>query len=99
MIHVTVSQLDTVRAVIRSHAPTCHVYAFGSRHKGNHKEYSDLDLAFAAIDGKRLGIKRTGIMKEAFEESDLPFCVDVVDYNGVSEAFREIIDGGCERIE
>ena len=37
-------------------------------------------------------------MEEAFSESDLPYQVDVVDYNNVSAEFRAIIDGGNERI-
>lgn len=31
-------------------------------------------------------------MAEAFDESDLPYRVDVVDLNGVSESFKAIIE-------
>ena len=39
------------------------------------------------------------LLREAFEESDLPFRVDVVDYRTVSEAFRAIIDQSYEVIQ
>jgi len=35
----------------------------------------------------------------AISESTLPFRVDVLDYNAVSENFRNIIDANYERID
>jgi hypothetical protein len=37
-------------------------------------------------------------IKEDFMESDIPFRVDVHDYNAMPENFREIIDKGNEVI-
>ncbi|MCS6772359.1 MAG: nucleotidyltransferase domain-containing protein [Kiritimatiellae bacterium] len=69
--------------------PECKVLAFGSRVEGNAKAYSDLDLA---IVGERvLPFKTVWRLREAFEESDLPFRVDVVDWHAVSEKFRDVI--------
>lgn len=62
---------------------------FGSRVDGSPKPYSDLDLAFVAE--KELNLAAIGRLKEAFEESDLPFRVDVLDWNSISEDFRKII--------
>ena len=39
------------------------------------------------------------LLREAFEESDLPFRVDIVDYNTVSEAFRAIIEEKYEIVQ
>jgi len=39
------------------------------------------------------------LLREAFEKSDLPFRVDVVDYNAVSDSFRAIIENNCEVIQ
>ena len=33
-----------------------------------------------------------GRLKEAFSESDLPIRVDVLDWHGISAAFRRVID-------
>ena len=81
-----------VRDIISRFAPDCEVYAFGSRVSGAYKETSDLDLAFALSNGATLSIGQLGDIKEAFSESDLIFRVDVIDYNGARQYFREIID-------
>lgn len=58
-------------------------YAFGSRVKGNARPLSDLDLC---VDGNIPGNVLTHI-DEDFEESDLPFKVDILQLNSLSEAF------------
>lgn len=49
-------------------------------------------------DKKSMSINEWGILKEAFEESDLVFRVDVIDYWGASENFRAIINKDCVKI-
>jgi type I restriction enzyme S subunit len=84
--------------IIKKHAHDCDVLAFGSRYKWTVKDYSDLDLAFVLPNGEKMGLKRIGQLEDAFMESELPYRVDVVDYNGVSDEFRSIIDAGNERV-
>ena len=63
---------------------------FGSRVTGGARRYSDLDLVVVGSsesDGRVLGR-----LKEALSESDLPIRVDVLDWHGVSAAFRRVID-------
>jgi len=98
MIAISPFEMEIVLDIIKNHAEDCHVLAFGSRYKWILKDYSDLDLAFVPPNGEKLGFKRMGQLQEAFGESDLPYGVDVVDYNGVSKEFREIINGGNEII-
>ena len=70
--------------------PECEVRAFGSRTTWTAKDYSDLDLA---VVGKGPMDWRTlGRLKEAFEESDLPMRVDVLDWHSISESFRKVIE-------
>ena len=98
MIHISEQEMTIVCDIIQRYAADCEVLAFGSRYKGNHKKFSDLDLAFIAPAGAKLGLKRAGQLEDAFSESDLPYRVDVVDYNGLSEGFRKIVDDGNESI-
>ncbi|MGE5269725.1 MAG: nucleotidyltransferase family protein [Thiohalocapsa sp.] len=65
------------------------VWVFGSRATGRARRYSDLDLAIDA--GRPLRLAETAILREAFEESDLPWRVDIVDWRGVDERFRRAI--------
>lgn len=90
MIDITPEQLATVQWILAEHVPDCEVRAFGSRVTWEAKDYSDLDLAVVCEDDDLAD--KLARLREAFEESDLPFRVDVIDWNGVSEEFREVID-------
>jgi predicted nucleotidyltransferase len=81
---------------ITTYAPDCDVLAFGSRYKWTAKDSSDLDLAF--VGKEKLGIAKRARIEAAFEASNLPYRVDVVDYNSISNAFRAVVDGGNEQI-
>ena len=81
---------EAVKRILAEYVPECEVRAFGSRAAWTAKDYSDLDLAVVG-DGP-LDWKTLGGLKEAFEESDLPMRVDVLDWHGISESFREVIE-------
>lgn len=89
MIDISPEHLAEVQAVLREHVPECEVRAFGSRVQGTAKSYSDLDLAVAGAAA--LDVKRLYRLQEAFQESTLPFRVDVLDWWAVSESFRAVI--------
>ena len=59
-------------------------YAFGSRARGNPKLLSDLDLCFV----ENIPWSVRAHINEDFEESNLPFTVDVIDWNTCSDEFR-----------
>ena len=70
--------------------PECEVRAFGSRATWTAKDYSDLDLA--VVGEGPLDWRTLDRLKEAFEESDLPMRVDVLDWHAISDSFREVIE-------
>lgn len=80
---------DVLR-IVREHAPGIEVWAFGSRAKRTAKPYSDLDLAF--ITRQPLTLEQLATITDAFDNSDLPIRVDVVDWASTSDAFRKIIE-------
>ena len=88
--------LDTVRAILAEHAPHCEVMAFGSRAAWTARERSDLDLAVACGERAEAPIAR---LREAFEDSDLPIRVDVLDWHAIADSFRETIAPGCVVIQ
>jgi len=96
MIAVSENSLNMIRDILNKTVPHCEVRAFGSRVRGTNREYSDLDLAI--VGEKKLGISVLGNVQEAFMESTIPFRVDVLDYNAVSEKFQKIIDAKYELI-
>ena len=93
MIDLSESHLATIRRIMREYAPDCEVRAFGSRVTGGARAYSDLDLAI--IGDAPLGLVSLGLIREAFEESDIPIRVDVIGWHDTSESFRKIIESDC----
>ena len=83
--------LEMVQDILREHLPAgFKVWVFGSRANWTTKDSSDLDLAVegaASLDHKAM----VGL-EVAFEESDLPYTVDVVDLNSVSQDFKQIVE-------
>ena len=84
--------LEIVQDILREHLPAgFKVWVFGSRAIWTTKDSSDLDLAVEGTD--TLHYKAMVRLEVAFEESDLPYTVDVVDLNAVSPDFREVVEG------
>ncbi|MBU1261150.1 MAG: nucleotidyltransferase domain-containing protein [Planctomycetes bacterium] len=89
--------LETIKRILAEYVGDCEVRAFGSRVCGTAKNYSDLDIAIVGAEKIKRRVKM--LLKEAFEKSDLPFRVDVVDYNAISDSFRAIIEDNYEIIQ
>ena len=92
MIDLNPSYLAIVERILAEHVPECEVRAFGSRASWTAKDYSDLDLAIVG-DGP-LDWRTLALLKEAFEESDLPMRVDVLDWHDIAESFQCVIERG-----
>ncbi len=90
-IDIRPEHLAIVQKILRDVLPRdAKVWVFGSRAKWATKNSSDLDLA---IDADRTLTRREeASLADTFEASDLPYKVDFIDLNSVSESFREIID-------
>jgi uncharacterized protein len=97
MIDLNPHHLERVRKILAEHVPQCEVRAFGSRVNRRTKNYSDLDLAVVAPH--RLPDDTLRHLREAFEESDLPFRVDLLDWHGLSPAFQKVIEKEYEVIQ
>lgn len=78
-----------VTRILQEQVPTLEVWAFGSRARHGAKPYSDLDLTL--ITATPLSLEKLAKLSEAFDNSDLPIRVDVVDWASTSEIFRKII--------
>ena len=97
MIDLNPKYLETVQRILTEHAPGCEVRAYGSRVKWTAKDYSDLDLAI--IGSESFSRRRMRQLKEAFEESDLPIRVDVLDWHAIPDGFKKAIAEEYEVIQ
>lgn len=87
----------SVRQILRQHVPDCEVRAFGSRVTGGARSYSDLDLAL--VGDTRLDPARVDRLREAFQASNLPIRVDVLDWHAISPSFQDVIGAKFEIIQ
>ncbi|VGO11676.1 hypothetical protein PDESU_00221 [Pontiella desulfatans] len=94
MIDLPQEQLETVRRILSGHVHGAEIRVFGSRVQGNAKPWSDLDLVI--IGNKKLELGALGDLREAFEESDLPIRIDVLDWHSISSEFRKVIQARFE---
>lgn len=85
---MTSAQREMVLSLLRRYLPSATVWAYGSRVSGRARPDSDLDLvAFTTADQRGA----VAALKEAFEESSLPFRVDVMVWDNVPENFKRNI--------
>ena len=80
---------NTIILTVEKYTPTAKIYLFGSRARGSHAPGSDIDIALACED--QISPRSIGRIKEDLEESRIPFFIDVVDVNAVSEDMRRQI--------
>ena len=88
-IDITAEQRRTILALLERHLPGTAAWVYGSRAKWTSRPQSDLDLVVFATPEQRC---RIGCLREAFEDSDLPFRVDLFVWDEVPETFREQIE-------
>lgn len=63
-------------------------FIFGSWAIGNARKFSDIDIGIQS--SRRVSSEILSNLQEAFEESDIPYIVEVVDFNTVSEKFKKL---------
>ena len=87
-IDITAGQRKAILALLERHLPGTEAWVYGSRAKWTSRPQSDLDLVVFAGPQQRRGV---GNLREAFEESGLPFRVDLFVWDEVPETYREQI--------
>ena len=68
--------------------PDAKFYIFGSRARGEYREYSDVDIAIDSLD---LTSEIKSKLEIEFENSTFPYEVDIVDLNNIKESFKNLI--------
>jgi predicted nucleotidyltransferase len=84
-------ELSEVKKVLLNYTDvtSCEIYYFGSRATNKHRKNSDLDLLI--IDTKPLSPVSVAKIEEAFEESNIPFKIDLLLKSRITEEFYQSI--------
>ncbi len=92
MIDLRPDHLAVVQGILATEIPNTEIWAFGSRAEWTSSDTSDLDLAIRA--NEPLPLRVLNRLRGLFEESYLPFSVDIVDWHRIDESFRNTIRAG-----
>jgi predicted nucleotidyltransferase len=93
MLHLEKRHLAIIKSILSKYPYP--FYAFGSRVKGNCHPLSDLDLCFMEPIPPNI----ISHLEEDFEESDLPYRVDIVNWQTCSQEFRSAIEKTLQIID
>ena len=88
-IDITTDQRKTLLALLERHLPNTTAWVYGSHVKWTTRPQSDLDLVVFATPEQEHHVSE---LREAFEESNLPFRVDLFVWDAVPEQFRKQIE-------
>jgi predicted nucleotidyltransferase len=84
---LTAKQYETISVLFSEYLPSVPVWVYGSRITGKHRRNSDFDaVVFASRQNSQVGK-----LREAFDESNLPFRVDLHIWDELPESFHENI--------
>lgn len=86
---VSEEELKIIENILEPFKDKYGFFAYGSRVKGNFRELSDLDIM---VKGKEpININDKEELKEKFDNSNLSYVVNLVDYFSLTESFYNII--------
>ncbi|HCU24536.1 MAG TPA: nucleotidyltransferase domain-containing protein [Deltaproteobacteria bacterium] len=89
MVEPNPKYLDEVRSILFNSLPkhSVRIYLFGSWARGKAQRISDIDVGIWPLQA--LPPAQLSRLREQFEESHIPYPVEIVDLSTVSPEFRE----------
>lgn len=87
-IDIAAKYLKIIQVLLRQYLPHTVVWAFGSRVKFTAKPNSDLDLVAFIADEQAM---KFSLLKDALQESDIPFRIDLHNWNELPPSFHKNI--------
>lgn len=66
------------------------VFIFGSQASKKGRRYSDIDIGIES--SKKISLLTMFAIRSQFEDSDIPYTVDIVDFRSVSSLFKKLAE-------
>ncbi len=80
--------LDMLLNIFNNYCPNAEVWAYGSRTSGKAHEGSDLDLVIKDFHSRTANL---GELKKLISESNIPFLVDINEFDNLPKSFQDEI--------
>lgn len=81
--------LEKIISIFDKNCPKAEVWAYGSRVNGDAHDGSDLDLIVKNLSQCNISLND---LKNIIKESNIPFLVDIADFENIPDSFIEIIN-------
>ena len=89
-LYITENEKEIILSILTGNYE---VLFLGSRVSGKHKPMSDLDIC---LRGKEIiPIEVLADLRAAFEDSNIPFRIDIIDWARTSSDFQNLIEKTC----
>mgnify|MGYP000489054999 CR=1 FL=1 len=95
MIDLDIKYINFIKKDISKYLSNFEIYLFGSRAKGTARKYSDIDIAILS-DELTSDIKLK--LEANFENSTLPYKIDIIDLKTISHEFKDLIKDSLIKI-
>ena len=88
MIDIKRKYLDKLTDIFNAYCPKAEIWAYGSRIKNESHSGSDLDLTVKTFNEEGKSIAE---LREILNDSDIPFLIEIQEFDRLPEAFRDEI--------
>lgn len=88
MINLLPRHFEMLRKIFEEYCPKAEIWAYGSRVCGDSHEGSDLDMTVKSFNDPD---KKLWELKELLEESNIPFLMDITEFDRLPASFQEEI--------
>lgn len=95
MLDVNEKYLDEMIRIFREYCPKAEIWAYGSRIKNDSHSGSDLDLAVKSFHDDSKDLYE---LRELINDSDIPFLIDIHQFEKLPKHFQEEIQKEYVRI-
>ncbi len=88
MINIKQKYLNELYKIFQEYCPKAEIWAYGSRINGDSHSGSDLDLTVKSFNDDK---KYLSDLKDLLNDSDIPFLIDITEYEKLPETFQKEI--------
>ncbi len=89
MINLKPKHHDELTEILKKYCPKAEIWAYGSRVNGDSHSGSDLDLVVRSFNDET---KRIYELRELLQDSDIPFLIDINEYDKLPKYFQQEIE-------